>query len=57
MVANPLYLMNDIFIKFQVVGFLDDYKKEGEEIYEDFKNLGKLEDLERVVNVIKRTLQ
>jgi len=43
-------LMNDKFIKFQVAGFLDDYKKEGEKIYEGFRNLGKLEDLERVVN-------
>ncbi|MBU0995303.1 MAG: sugar transferase [Proteobacteria bacterium] len=40
---------NDTISKFQVVGFLDDYKQKGELIKEDFHNLGTLEDIEEVV--------
>ncbi len=41
-------LMNDAFVKFNIIGFLDDYKEKGESIRAGFENLGNLEDLNRI---------
>ena len=43
-------LKNDSFSDFHICGFVDDYKQVGIEIERDFHNLGKLEDLDSVVN-------
>ncbi len=42
-------LLKDSFKKFNVVGFLDDYKDVGVEIYKGFHNLGKLDDLMDII--------
>lgn len=42
-------LEHDTFADFEIVGFLDDYKKIGTQINDHFENLGNLEDLNRIV--------
>jgi undecaprenyl-phosphate galactose phosphotransferase len=44
-------LKKDPIYDFKIIGFLDDYKNVGEEIHDNHKNLGKLED---IVNVVKK---
>jgi exopolysaccharide biosynthesis polyprenyl glycosylphosphotransferase len=43
-------LQRDPFADFDIVGFLDDYKEKGETINGRFHNLGRLDDLNEVVN-------
>jgi undecaprenyl-phosphate galactose phosphotransferase len=42
-------IRKDKIIDFFVIGFLDDYKRVGENIFDKYHNLGKLDDLETVV--------
>ncbi|QTA90012.1 sugar transferase [Desulfonema magnum] len=42
-------LQHDILSNFHIAGFLDDYKAVGKKIYKQFHNLGKLDDLDKVV--------
>lgn len=42
-------LQNAPSSEFQIAGFLDDYKEVGQPINGDFQNLGKLDDLDRVM--------
>jgi exopolysaccharide biosynthesis polyprenyl glycosylphosphotransferase len=46
-------LSKDKIIDFFVIGFLDDYKKVGENIFDTYNNLGKLDDLETIVQNYK----
>ena len=43
-------LQRDPFKDFYIVGFLDDYKEKGETINGQYYNLGRLDDLDEVVN-------
>ncbi len=43
-------LKEDSFSDFQITGFLDDYKDVGLSIYDGYENLGKLADLEIVID-------
>ena len=42
-------LMNDTSIQCHVTGFLDDYKEKGVEIFEGYRNLGKLKDIQNII--------
>ncbi len=42
-------LRHDRVMDLHIVGFIDDYKEVGAKIYRDFNNLGKLNDIERVI--------
>ncbi|PQP35609.1 hypothetical protein C6A37_01535 [Desulfobacteraceae bacterium SEEP-SAG9] len=42
-------LQQDPFADFSIIGFLDDYKENGEKINGQFHNLGKLNDLDKIV--------
>jgi exopolysaccharide biosynthesis polyprenyl glycosylphosphotransferase len=43
-------LRKDQFADFEIVGFLDDYRPVGKHFYEHYRNLGKLEDIGRIVD-------
>lgn len=42
-------LEHDPFADFEIMGFLDDYKEKGEKINDRFHNLGKLNDLDKIL--------
>jgi undecaprenyl-phosphate galactose phosphotransferase len=42
-------LKKDPILDFKIIGFLDDYKRVGEKIYESHYNLGKLKDISNIV--------
>ncbi len=42
-------LQHDILSNFHIAGFLDDYKDVGKKIHKQFHNLGKLDDIDKVV--------
>lgn len=42
-------LQNDKFADFNITGFLDDYKPKGTDIYQEYNNLGRLEDIDKIV--------
>lgn len=42
-------LESDVSKSFTIVGFLDDYRPVGTEIYKDFRNLGSLEDIDVII--------
>ncbi len=44
-------LQLDKFKDFEIVGFLDDYKEKGAKINDRFHNLGRLDDLDEVVDI------
>ncbi|MGB5620345.1 MAG: sugar transferase [Desulfobacterales bacterium] len=48
-IAIAKKLMHDPYSDLTVVGFLDDYKEKGKTLFEDYRNLGHLEDLGDVV--------
>ena len=42
-------MMKDDFADFRIAGFLDDYRPKGVIFYQNYKNLGRLEDLDAVI--------
>ncbi len=42
-------LKQDVFSNFHIVGFLDDYKKKGTIIWNDFQNMGTLDNLKDII--------